>query len=299
MLAAAASGEEGGGEPGAAASRQAEAAAVALAARGAELGLLRGYGSARAVPKRNYTLEELRLNRIEPEKLLSPKVGGWGKSREKGEEEEGEEEEGEEEGKEEGREEEGRRRGFREAPAVGWGGPGACGYWLGGMTRCRSGGAPGHGEGAWVGASGLSRWRPRVHRYEAVLPGPMVPEGASHPSATMTRLFASSPQPHQMPMNTTNPTTHTPQDTQLNAVRDAARLAAGAGLVAAAVGLQWDAGQVLAAAFGGVAALTVDQVGGAVQGWLCWLVGWRAGGLAGWMNDLRGRPTGGGHGCWG
>ncbi|KAG2424201.1 hypothetical protein HXX76_014734 [Chlamydomonas incerta] len=122
LLAAATSGEEGGGEEGAAAGRRAEAAAVALAARGAELGLLRGYGCARAVPKRNYTLEELRLNRIEPEKLLSPK------------------------------------------------------------------------------------------------------------------------------------------DTQLNSVRDAARLAAGAGLVAAAVAQQWDAGHVLGAAFAGVAVLTADQV---------------------------------------
>ncbi|KAG2430326.1 hypothetical protein HYH02_013803 [Chlamydomonas schloesseri] len=125
LLAAAAAGEDSGGGSGAqaAAGRRAEADAVALAARGAELGLLRGYGRARAVPKRSYTLEELRLNRIEPEQLLSPK------------------------------------------------------------------------------------------------------------------------------------------DTQLNSVRDAARLAAGAGLVAAAVTQQWDAGQVLAALFGGVAVLTADQVG--------------------------------------
>ncbi|KXZ55411.1 hypothetical protein GPECTOR_3g62 [Gonium pectorale] len=53
--------------------RRAEAAAVSLASRGRELGLLRGFGCGRPVPKRIYTLEELRLNRIEAEKLLSPK----------------------------------------------------------------------------------------------------------------------------------------------------------------------------------------------------------------------------------
>ena len=35
-------------------------------------GSLRGYGAARLVPRRDYDLSELRLNNIEPEKLLSP-----------------------------------------------------------------------------------------------------------------------------------------------------------------------------------------------------------------------------------
>ncbi|PNH10660.1 hypothetical protein TSOC_002596 [Tetrabaena socialis] len=55
-----------------AASRKAEDAATALAARGRELGLLRGYGAGRQVPKRLYTIEELRLNKVEADKLLSP-----------------------------------------------------------------------------------------------------------------------------------------------------------------------------------------------------------------------------------
>lgn len=37
-----------------------------------DLGLLRGFGKARQIPKRSYTLEELRLNKIESEQLLSP-----------------------------------------------------------------------------------------------------------------------------------------------------------------------------------------------------------------------------------
>lgn len=57
-----------------AAAHQSEAAAVAAAARGRELCLLRGYGAVRQVPKRLYTIEELRLNRVEAEKLLSPKA---------------------------------------------------------------------------------------------------------------------------------------------------------------------------------------------------------------------------------
>lgn len=52
---------------------EAEARAVALAAAAQQAGLLRGFGCGRQLPKRTYTLEELRLNRIEAEKLLSPK----------------------------------------------------------------------------------------------------------------------------------------------------------------------------------------------------------------------------------
>lgn len=50
----------------------AEAAAVQLVTRLKEGGLLKGYGAARQVPKRQYTLEELRLNKIDPTKFLSP-----------------------------------------------------------------------------------------------------------------------------------------------------------------------------------------------------------------------------------
>lgn len=35
-------------------------------------GVLRGFGAAQLVPKRAYTLEELRLNKIEPTAFLSP-----------------------------------------------------------------------------------------------------------------------------------------------------------------------------------------------------------------------------------
>ncbi|CAL8469356.1 g8897 [Coccomyxa elongata] len=51
---------------------EAEAAAVQLANQLKEDGLLRAYGGVRQVPKRIYSLEELRLNKIEAEKLLSP-----------------------------------------------------------------------------------------------------------------------------------------------------------------------------------------------------------------------------------
>lgn len=34
--------------------------------------LIRGFGGAQQVPKRAYTLEELRLNKIEPQQYLSP-----------------------------------------------------------------------------------------------------------------------------------------------------------------------------------------------------------------------------------
>ncbi|EFJ50337.1 hypothetical protein VOLCADRAFT_103923, partial [Volvox carteri f. nagariensis] len=68
LLHTAATAADGGTE-----SRRAEAAAVAMAARGRELGLLRGFGAVRQVPKRLYSIEELRLNRVETEKLLSPK----------------------------------------------------------------------------------------------------------------------------------------------------------------------------------------------------------------------------------
>jgi hypothetical protein len=37
-----------------------------------QLLLLQAFGRGRQVPKRIYTLEELKLNRLEPEKLLSP-----------------------------------------------------------------------------------------------------------------------------------------------------------------------------------------------------------------------------------
>jgi len=51
---------------------QDEPAAVKLMVEMKEAGVLRGFGGASEVPKRNYTLEELRLNKIFPEKLLSP-----------------------------------------------------------------------------------------------------------------------------------------------------------------------------------------------------------------------------------
>lgn len=46
--------------------------AVALAEQLREEGTLRSFGAARSVPKRAYTLEELRLNKIEPTAFLSP-----------------------------------------------------------------------------------------------------------------------------------------------------------------------------------------------------------------------------------
>ncbi len=50
----------------------AETEAIAIALRLKEDGALRGYGAAQQVPKRIYTLEELRLNRIDAEQFLSP-----------------------------------------------------------------------------------------------------------------------------------------------------------------------------------------------------------------------------------
>ena len=47
--------------------------ATAIAADLAREGILPGFGGAMCVPKRAYTLEELRLNRIEPARLLAPK----------------------------------------------------------------------------------------------------------------------------------------------------------------------------------------------------------------------------------
>lgn len=45
----------------------------------AEEGKARGFGQARAVPKRLYTLEDLRLNKIDATKLLSPSEESIGK----------------------------------------------------------------------------------------------------------------------------------------------------------------------------------------------------------------------------
>lgn len=49
-----------------------EAAAMQLVASLKQRGVLRAFDSARQVPKRTYTLEDLRLNKIEPAKFLSP-----------------------------------------------------------------------------------------------------------------------------------------------------------------------------------------------------------------------------------
>lgn len=50
-----------------------EKQAVAIVARLKEEGTLKAFGAAQQVPKRIYTLEELRLNQIEASKLLAPK----------------------------------------------------------------------------------------------------------------------------------------------------------------------------------------------------------------------------------
>ncbi|KAK9840372.1 hypothetical protein WJX74_008554 [Apatococcus lobatus] len=50
----------------------AEAEGIKLARQLQDDGVLRAYGKARQTPKRIYSLDELRLNKIEPEKLLSP-----------------------------------------------------------------------------------------------------------------------------------------------------------------------------------------------------------------------------------
>lgn len=49
-----------------------EDAAVALVASAKANGVLKGFGGAQQVPKRMYTVEELRLNKIDASKLLSP-----------------------------------------------------------------------------------------------------------------------------------------------------------------------------------------------------------------------------------
>ena len=49
-----------------------EAAALQLVAGLKQQGVLRAFDSARQVPKRAYSLEDLRLNKIEPAKFLSP-----------------------------------------------------------------------------------------------------------------------------------------------------------------------------------------------------------------------------------
>ena len=54
------------------AASEAEDEAVRIISRLAETGALRGFGNARAVPRRDYSLAELKLNDVEPEKLLSP-----------------------------------------------------------------------------------------------------------------------------------------------------------------------------------------------------------------------------------
>ncbi|PRW59629.1 stress regulated isoform 3 [Chlorella sorokiniana] len=50
-----------------------EAQAASLAATLHEQGALRAFGAANQVPKRAYTLQELRLNKIQPEQFLAPK----------------------------------------------------------------------------------------------------------------------------------------------------------------------------------------------------------------------------------
>lgn len=51
---------------------QVEAAAAGLAEGLRQRGVLRAFGAAASVPKRAYTLEELRLNKIQPEQFLAP-----------------------------------------------------------------------------------------------------------------------------------------------------------------------------------------------------------------------------------
>jgi len=53
--------------------------ATELARELKKAGVLEGFGGARLVPKRSYTLEELRLNKIEPTALLSPREDYLGK----------------------------------------------------------------------------------------------------------------------------------------------------------------------------------------------------------------------------
>ncbi|GFH29259.1 uncharacterized protein HaLaN_27893 [Haematococcus lacustris] len=53
--------------------RNDDTAAVSFARQLQEEGLLLGFGQGRQLPKRIYSLEELRLNQIDAAKLLSPK----------------------------------------------------------------------------------------------------------------------------------------------------------------------------------------------------------------------------------
>lgn len=50
-----------------------EEQALALATRLQQAGLMRAFGTVQQLPKRIYTIDELRLNKIEPERLLSPR----------------------------------------------------------------------------------------------------------------------------------------------------------------------------------------------------------------------------------
>ncbi|KAI8475990.1 MAG: hypothetical protein J3K34DRAFT_4351 [Monoraphidium minutum] len=52
--------------------RSQESAARALVEQAEARGLLRAFGRGRQLPKQLYTIEELRLNKVEPEKLLAP-----------------------------------------------------------------------------------------------------------------------------------------------------------------------------------------------------------------------------------
>jgi hypothetical protein len=54
--------------------RDAEDRATALATAAQQQGILLAFGRGQQVPKRIYTIDELRLNKVEPEKLLSPTV---------------------------------------------------------------------------------------------------------------------------------------------------------------------------------------------------------------------------------
>lgn len=53
--------------------RELEDKATALVEQATSSGSLQAFGNAHVLPKRIYTIDELRLNKIEPEKLLSPK----------------------------------------------------------------------------------------------------------------------------------------------------------------------------------------------------------------------------------
>eukprot|EP01025_Chloroclados_australasicus_P027716 TRINITY_DN27439_c0_g1_i7.p2 TRINITY_DN27439_c0_g1~~TRINITY_DN27439_c0_g1_i7.p2 ORF type:complete len:165 (-),score=9.03 TRINITY_DN27439_c0_g1_i7:144-638(-) len=53
--------------------REDEESALKLMEKMVEEKIVRGFGQGRQIPKRTYTLEELKLNSIQPEKLLAPK----------------------------------------------------------------------------------------------------------------------------------------------------------------------------------------------------------------------------------